>query len=249
MESENGFEEHPPEEPNEVQVGTGVVKYPDVLNEFVTLDALHTGKSIARYGDGELKMIHGGSYIREDPNPSAAAELYEVLTEPVAECIVGIPTMDEKGPKIESWLRHKDRFCGVLSPHVTYYSSFITRPDSAPWIENHHFAREMEDLWRGKVVTLVGEKSSKLLGVVRLAAKSVRHVECARHGAYRQIRDLEREVFKKAIPQVVILSCGITATCLANRLAPKVQTLDLGSVGGFLQRQLYPSNKIKGPKK
>ncbi len=118
-----------------------IYPYPEVRDEYATLKALRAGASIARIGDGELKLIHGAAAMREPANPKLARELLDILQRPVKGLLPGIPTLDPKGPKHINWLKHAVRFCQVLVPGVTYYSAFITRPDSAPWISTNTFAR------------------------------------------------------------------------------------------------------------
>ncbi len=219
--------------------------YPSVAGEFETVTELSRGKSIARFGDGEFKLIDGKEYLREPANEKLGAELLEVLQRPAANCLVGIPTMDAAGPKYQNWLRHKARFAKLIAegPSVesqssTYYSAFITRPDSAPWINCVEFARKMESLWQGKRAVVLCERDNSILKVVRLSAKKIKHVECPHREAYAEIDALERALVR-AKPEIALLSCGPTATCLANRLAARgIQAVDIGSAGGYLLKLL-----------
>ncbi len=221
--------------------------YPQVHDEQATIDACLTGRSLARLGDGELKIIYGAGYAREPANPSLGAELREVLLDPQAMCIVGIPTMDPKGAKYENWLRHRPRFSELLRhSRQRYYSAFVTRPDSSPWIRTRRFAHSVEGLWRGRRVVVVCEKHGKIYDTVRRSAGSIMHIPCPRKQAYSVIADLENAVLM-ASPDVAILSAGPTATCLANRLAfHGVQAIDLGSAGRWLGEQLKNEGEDDG---
>ncbi len=213
------------------------MNYPEVKDEFATMAALLTGKSIARFGDGELKMLDGAGYIREEPNKALTHELKQVMRRPLKNCLVAIPTMDRKGPKYASWARHKQRFAGFLRrtpKHHVFYSAFISRPDSAPWIRTREFALDFQKLWLGKRVVVVGEATCSAVRAARNGAASVEHVVCPRHGAYDYIDKMERAVVE-AKPDIVLLSCGVTATCLAYRLARReIQAIDFGSSGRFI---------------
>lgn len=214
--------------------------YPAVVGEFETIEACLLGRSLARFGDGELKIVYGAGYNREPPNVALSVELGHILAHPDRRCLVGIPTLDENGPKYLNWTRHAERFRKAVSSRVRYYSAFVTRPDSAPWINTRSYAELVTQLWAGKRVVVVCEKKNSLLPVVRLTAAKVRHVLCAHRQAFRTIDDLEREVFL-ASPQIAILSAGPTATCLAHRLARRnIQAIDFGSAGGFLRKLLQP---------
>lgn len=215
------------------------MSYPRVRNEFATLEMLLRGYSIARFGDGEFKMIDGKGYRREPTNKRLGAEMLRVLRAPHPRCIVGIPTMNPKGPKYANWARHQKRFERILEGStVDYYSAFISRPDSAPWIRTRDFATKVETPWRGKCVAVVCEKRSGALRAVKLAAQSTVHIECPSERAYSLIDLFERAVID-AKPDIAILSCGPTATCLANRLAARgIQAIDFGSGGSFIAKLL-----------
>jgi len=222
------------------------VNYPHVIGEFETVDILQTGKSIARFGDGELKLMDGRGYSHQNPSPELAEELLKTLQSPNPNCLVGIPTMDPSGPKYKTelghgWLRHAARFMRILNPAVQYYSAFITRPDSAPWINCQEYAEKISRLWSDKEIVIVSEKKNSIINTAQLSA-DVSHVRCHRRQAYESIDALERSVIKSE-RKIALLSCGPTATCLANRLSARgVQAIDIGSAGGFLYKLLKPKS-------
>ncbi len=215
------------------------IGYPKVVGEYHTVREILKGKSIARFGDGELKMMECKGYVRENADVTFAEEIRRVMWNPHKDCLVGIPTMDPDGPKFPNWSKHAKRFMKYIEradEGMVFYSAFISRPDSAPWIERQKFVDLLLKLWAGKRATIVCEQNSKLLTAVKRTAAAVTHIECPSHGAYEWITHYERRITNDP-PEVAILSCGPTATCLANRLAKRgVQALDMGSIGGFLLR-------------
>jgi len=214
--------------------------YPTVQNELTTIQKiLDDGVSLSRFGDGEIKLIDGGAQVREPKNGKLGAELAEVLVDNDPRLIVGIPTMDPMGPKIKNWEGRRPRFLPHLSPDVKYYSSFVSRPDSAPWISSQEYAQKVCDIWRNKRVTIVCEEHSKLLTVLRKTCKEkLDWVKCPSHEAYKQISEYQNYILRGR-SDVTILSHGPSATCLARRLAHHDrQCVDLGSVGGFLLKML-----------
>ncbi len=214
-----------------------VDKYPKVHDEWTTLRKLQEGFSIARFGDGELKMATGKEYVREPANRAMARELMEVLTKPHPQCLVGIWTLNPESPKYASLVRHKERFKNVLSPDVEYYSSLISRPDSAPWIRTREYALEFRKLWFGKRTVVLCEPESGALRAVNDCEMRY-HIECPSQRAYRQIGEFEKRIADMQ-PEIAILACGPTATCLANRLARRgIQTIDFGSAGSFIAKLL-----------
>lgn len=213
-------------------------KYPNVLDEFATVNELLKGSSIARLGDDEFKLITGKGYVREPANPQLAKELRRTVMEPHPSCIVGIPRLDKKGPKNDNWLVRVPRYMPFLNAGRTYYSAFISRPDSAPWINTLKFAHKLQQLWKDRRVAAVCEPTSSLRRMLDYGAQHVEHIPCPSENAYALIDLFERTVLE-AKPQIAFLACGVTATCLANRLARRgVQTIDFGSGGAFIARLL-----------
>lgn len=215
--------------------------YPRVIGEFATVRKLLKGHSIARFGDGELKILEGREYSREPQNGHLTAEMRTLLAFHAPSCLIGIPTMDPAGAKFANWQRHEVRFCKYFEKGdgERYYSAFITRPDSAADnLESAEYVNLLARLWLGKPrVVVISEPTSKLLTAVRLS-QPAKHIECPSHEAYAVIGDLEAAAIAEK-PSVVLMSCGPTATCLANRLAMKgIQAIDMGSVGGLLVRWL-----------
>lgn len=215
-----------------------MIAYPDVVDEMATVHELLNGASIARLGDGEFKLIVGQGYVREPANPRLGKELRQVVGSPPPGCIVGIPRLSNAGPKNNNWLARIDRFIPFLTDDMTYYSAFISRPDSAPWINRVKFARTMQQLWKDRRVVALCEPRSSLLRMLNFGAEVVTHIECPSENAYALI-DLFEKAIVQAKPQIAFLACGPTATCLASRLARRgVQTIDFGSGGAFVARLL-----------
>lgn len=213
------------------------MRYPKVLSEYKTIGKVLQGYSLARFGDGELKIMYGKGYSREPVNPELTLEMRTIFQSPHPKCLVGIPTMSSKGPKYDNWMRHRERFVGMVSPAVEYVSAFVSRPDSAPWINRLDYAEKVQQLWKGKRVVVVCEANGSMIGTVRLSADAY-HVVCPHSLAYGQIDRLEEQVVAR-VPDVAILAAGPTATCLANRLTYRgIHAVDLGSAGQFLGKLL-----------
>lgn len=211
-----------------------VINYPLVNGEIATIEAVATGMNLGRCGDGEAKIACGQGYSREPGSARIAEEMREFIRNPNPGCIVGIPQLNSDSPKLDTWLRNAGRFMRLVDPHRAYYSAFVSRPDSAPWINTPAFIESVHDLWRDKQAVVVCERKGSMHAAVRMSAAKARHIECPTHEAYAVIDELEREV-SSARPQIAILSAGPTATLLANRLVKHgIHAVDLGSAGKFL---------------
>lgn len=213
--------------------------YPQVIDEETTLRMVAEGQSIARYGDGELRLATDGTCISQREAPEKLRqELRDVLKKPIKNLQVGIPNVFSKTPKHASWLRYAaPKFCDLYRGRPLYCSSFITRPDSAPWIDRPDYWELLDSIWKGRDVTLVrGKRSSLLVEELLETATSVREIVAPEKNAYSEVDRLMNEVLAwTAIPHTPILLClGPTATIMAARLAARgLWALDLGHVGQY----------------
>jgi hypothetical protein len=218
--------------------------YPKVVDERQTLEAVLRGKSITRFGDGEFRLAMGGEKnISQINHPKLRRELCEILVTPQEFCLVAIPDMNPKSPKWWFWGKYERKYPRMLSNQLTYYSQFITRPDSAPDIDVPDFYDRMEDLWRDQEVVLVrGSERSLVEGrAPMLSARAVHTVLCARRDAYTDIDAIERQVLALNVNRV-LLCAGAMATVLTYRLARRgLHAIDLGHIG-YLWR-LYERKK------
>lgn len=219
------------------------LQYPKVLGEFETLELILQGWSIGRLGDGEANHLRGRKNVSQVAVPALTREIRDFVAAPPKGCLVGIPTI-ARGPKLENWERYSPVFAQYVGTKAKCGSAFITRPDSAPWIDVPEFYDKVELLWRDQDVTLVanGERSLKADFLRDTGAKHVSWVLCNYRDAYSQIDRIERECVD--LGRRVIMCAGPTATVLAARLARRgLHAVDLGHIGMFWRR--YANEKIK----
>lgn len=218
----------------------GVSDYPNVVGEFKTLELVLSGRSIARYGDGEFKMAANpySSIKSQEAHPKLSQRLREILHKS-GDCLVGIPNINEwrlmTHEKAGFWRKHA-QFSRLLADRQ-YVSSFITRPDSAPWINTDEYWAQLETLWRDQDVTLV-RGSGKSFTAERLmlaGAKSVKEVvpEKPQH-AWQWYDELLERIGR---PTRALLCLGPTATVMAVDLCAKgVHAVDCGHAGMFWKK-------------
>lgn len=222
------------------------IAYPIVRSEEETLRLIKDfACSIARFGDGEFNLVKGGNCVSQVANPKLAAELKNILKSAQDEdgCIVAIPNMTTLCPKTH-WQKNKHQYASFLNPKCdafTYGSSFITRPDSAPWIDTDEYWDDVESLWKDQSVILVSCGERSLTPANMLSAGYIHEVRCPRRDAYSVIDDLEGQIKRLLVSNKdvarVIMCAGATATCLAWRLQNHCQALDLGHIGMFMRRE------------
>jgi hypothetical protein len=204
------------------------------MSEDETLDAVLTGKSLARYGDGEFKMAMGAGIKSQVADALLSKRLRDILQDS-GECLVGIPNINAPTPKREFW--NKFRPCAnLLTEKRRYASAFVTRPDSAPWINTEAYWGKVQQLWLGREVTLVRGSSKSLTGEV-LAESGAGHVTeivARRQHAWIEYGSLLERI---GTPSIVLLCLGPTATVMAVDLCARgVHAVDLGHLGMFWKK-------------
>lgn len=206
--------------------------YPHVLEERATLALVAAGHSIARYGDGEFKLCADGNGIKSQiGDPALAGRLRAILRES-GDCLVGIPNIRSDTPKAEFWGKHMA--FGRFLVDRSYVSSFISRPDSAPWIDTDDYWQRLESLWVGQEVTLIRGSSKSLIAEDLVGAGRVTEIVCPRQHAWSEYEQLLERI---GTPKRALICLGPTATVMAVDLCARgVHAIDLGHVGLFLRK-------------
>lgn len=207
--------------------------YPDVTSEIETLRLVLSGRSIARYGDGEFKMAaHNASIKSQTADPRLSQRLRDILHKS-GECLVGIPNIRSNTPKAEFWGKHM-RFFSLLRDRP-YVSSFITRPDSAPWIDTPEYWAMVESLWKGRKVTLVRGSTKSLVADDLTGAGEVIEIVAPRQHAWAEYDSLVKRI---GTPERAILCLGPSATVMAVDLCARgVHAIDFGHIGLFVHKR------------
>lgn len=212
----------------------GVATYPRVLGEMETLDLVLSGRSLARYGDGEFKLCRGGDIKSQVGHPTLAKRLREILIDS-GECLVGIPNLHSATPKHEYWHKQAAGAVQFLAGRI-YGSAFVSRADSAPWINSDAYWSKVERLWRGRDVMLVRGSGKAFTPELMVGAKSVAEIMGPRQSAWSDYAALVKRI---GHPDRVLLSLGPTATVLAVELCARgVHAIDVGHMGACYRRWL-----------
>lgn len=215
-----------------------MAKYPEVLGESETLDRIIAGESIARYGDGEFKLCRGAAAKSQRSHPVLRQRLKEILKDS-GDCMVGIPNIRSDTPKAAFW--GTQAYNADLLFDRPYVSSFITRPDSAPWIDTEDYWTRLESLWVGQDITLVRGSGKSLIPDDFVGAKTVTEILAPRQHAFYDPETLVMtyDVLMERIgtPKRAILCLGASATVMAVDLCAKgVHAIDAGHIGMFLRK-------------
>ena len=205
--------------------------YPEVLSEFDTLKQIVAGRSLARYGDGEFKICRGAGIKSQEKHPTLTARMCDILHES-GECLVGIPNIRSDTTKAEFWGKYMASASYLVARQ--YVSSFVTRPDSAPWIDTPDYWALLETLWINQDVTLVRGSQKSLMADDLVGARTVTEIIAPRQHAWVEYESILERV---GTPKRCIICLGPTATIMAVDLCAKgVHAMDLGHVGLFLRK-------------
>lgn len=229
-----------------------------IMDEYQTIDFIRTNRtSIARYGDGELKLCLGKSAKSQHWNLSMQTRLREILLingGSANDCLVGIPRIhapEDKARMSERkwsfWKSYAVKKITALYNHDKHYgSAFITRPDAAPAIDCKDYYDKVKELWRDRdVLVMHGEGTGFLKQKCLIeTAKTSRVLTGPIRDAYSHHKDLVRSLLKHSSNDtIILLSLGPEATVLAFDMAMKGrQTLDLGHMGMFYAH-IHPKDK------
>ena len=221
-------------------------EYPKVLSTTETLKKIvEEKKSIARFGDGELKLVAGeGLGIKGHPgeyqvfDETLSQRLKEILKTPQKNCLVGIdrfkdPYNDEKyyqnGLSYWEifWLKYWDKLKDMYNKSYEYSCTATTRVS----VFKENDLSEIKKIWQGrKILFVVGENShfveeERLFDNIEESAFFVTKGKSA-FSEYENIINKIKEYDKDWL---IFLSLGPTATVLAYDLAQEgYQALDMG---------------------
>jgi hypothetical protein len=220
--------------------------WPAILSEDETVDRLLAGASVARFGDGEIKLALGRPAVSQKSDPDLQRRLREILID-AGSCLVGLPNIHAATPKRAFWQPFDRPTVRALFRPKVYASAFVSRPDSAPWIARPDYWDKIRSLWRGKHVILVRGSGKSLSPGLLPEAAEVWEIGAPRQHAWSEAGRIFREVITihdrvwSGRKPIVLLCLGATATVMAADLCSLgVQALDLGHLGMFLKREGQP---------
>ncbi len=228
--------------------------WPTVIGESQTLDLVLAGHSLARFGDGEFALAENRSIRTQRAAPDLAERLREIVRGD-RHCLVGVPNLAADLPpqKAKFWAKYQ-RCTALLTPDYAYVSSFMTRPDNAPWLDTPSYWARLERLWAKKDVVLVrgtdplGTGGISLLAADLRAATSVIEIVAPAVNAWTEYASVLAQI---GTPEIALLCLGPTATVLAVDLCRRgVHAVDLGHCGMFLHRHMQglPMARTKAEK-
>lgn len=210
-----------------------------------TIDVLlNTGKSMVRFGDGEIVMIKGGDLMLQKASPEIAEGLAGILAYPYDDLIVTIPGIfetlsDHRRESRQFWRDHLlfcrktyERYC---NPDRVYYSTFVSRcyyyaADRSGC--GAQFAK-IRKIWENRdIVVVEGERTHNGVGNDLLdTAHSIERIICPPSDAYKAVPAILDACMAYGKDRLFLLSVGVAAKFLAVALFERgYRVLDIGNL-------------------
>ena len=205
------------------------------------------GKSMARFGDGELGWILGMGLASEyqAASPELSRRLREVLSSDEPNLLIGVLKVlsDDSNMSLLAksyWRKYKAQnmhaIVSLLEPGRVYADSSITRP-YIDFKDRSGASAEFENLkriWTDRNVLLVEGDESRL-GVgndLFDGVSSMRRILCPSRNAFASYDAIMSATLENVHPgDLVLLALGPTATVLAYDLCREgVQAVDIGHI-------------------
>lgn len=207
-------------------------------------ELLYTGKSMVRFGDGEIVMIKGVDLMLQKASPEIGEGLARILAYPYDDLIVTIPgifdTLSDHRPESRQFWRDHLLFCRrtyekYCNPDRIYYTTFVSRC--------YYYAKDRSncDRWFAKIrkiwenrdiVVVEGTKTHNGVGNNLLdSARSIERIICPPSDAYGALPAILEACTCYGRDRLFLLSVGVAAKFLAVELFRLgYRVLDIGNL-------------------
>lgn len=205
-----------------------------------TLQQVEQGKSLARFGDGEITLIDGDNIDFQNADQNMSAELAMILKNQQSELIVCLPTILTACNSYEEnwwlkfwyvrWLELKPK----LNHNQKYGHSMVTRPD---FFALHHdlAIQAWKKIWDNKSVLFITGEGSRLNLAHTLFDNVLQKTQIysLASNAYQDLNRLMHEISiqEQYKDSLILIALGPSGTVLAYRLALNgYHALDVGHI-------------------
>ena len=220
---------------------------------FILKDSL----SVSRFGDGVLKIMHGGNIAFQIYDKLLAVRLKELIKSNLDKHLVCIPrylvdmnniTSDVKTFWKYSLMRNRALWNAFLNEEKFYGDALFTRfyMDLADKRISTLIIEKVKDIWCNKNIVIIEGRESRL-GVgndLFSGAMSIRRIICPTENAYSCFDKILSVAQKYDKNYLFLIALGPTATLLAYDLClAGYQALDIGHIDIEYEWYLRNANK------
>lgn len=207
-------------------------------------ELLNTGKSMVRFGDGEIVMIKGVDLMLQKASPEIGKGIAAMLAYPYDDLMVTIPGIfdtlsDHHKASRQFWQDHLffcrktyEKYC---NPNRVYYSTFVSRC--------YYFGKDrsrcdgwfakIRKIWENRDIVIVeGTRTHNGVGNDLFdSAASIERIICPPSDAYSALPAILEECLRYGKDRMFLLSVGVAAKFLALELFQKgYRVLDIGNL-------------------
>ena len=210
-----------------------------------SIDYLMNNKvSLARFGDGEFKIIHSKKIGFQENNKELANRLKEVLNSKEKNIMICLPgTFIQTDDMIDKSKIYWDNYLKQnrmtwykdLSSKKIYYNTQMTRIyiDYKDNSKAGYRFKKLKSIWKDRDIVIVEGEFSKL-GVgndLFKNANSISRIICPSKNAFNKYNEILESVKKVDKDKLILIALGPTATVLAYDLhLLGYQALDIGHI-------------------
>lgn len=223
------------------------LKAPKVIDDIETLHLIRDqGCSVARFGDGEIALVHGDHIKFQTFDSEIQSRLCEVLESDDKNILICIPniftlkslchlTYESKVFWLNELIIHKHIWYSLPKQNKVYYDACITRPYIRNQDKTHSalLFKLLKEVWNQRDVILIEGKYSRL-GVgndLFQGCNSLRRILCPPEHAYTKYNEILSASTQIPKDSLILISLGPTATILAYDLHQLgYQAFDLGHI-------------------
>lgn len=218
---------------------------PEVASVEETIDTIiDTGCSVARFGDGEIKLVAGKDISFQDNSDFIKRKMREVLSSDIDGLMIGIADVFDNSERYEDerqeyWKKHLSQYRSVWYRYLIkgkkYYNASITRQyiGLRNKNESHDIFEHLKKIWDGKDIVIIEGEFSRLGFGNDLFdnARSIERILGPSRQAFSKYDEILTEAKKTDRNKLILLALGPAATCLAYDLHKLgYQAVDIGHI-------------------
>lgn len=228
------------------------IKLPKVINVWDSVyNISSSNKSLARFGDGEFKLIMGENISFQEFDPELSQRLKNILQNKNENILVGI--LDVFGYCNSDYMRRlmcscRETLYKYINFDKTYVDSNLPRQlIFATHEQGQDYYAKIKSIWENKDTVIV-EGAGSRLGVgndLLDNVKSVKRIICPIKNAFSKYKEILAECLKQDKNSLFIMALGPTATVLAEDLTDNgYRALDIGHLDTAYEAFLRHSDKF-----
>lgn len=223
------------------------LEIPIIKNPSETIiNIIDFGCSLARFGDGEFRVMKNRGIHFQNTSPGLAKKLEQVLRSDKSDLLLALPdcfgSLDDYLPKVadfwRKWLVTKrQRVYTYLDMDRIYYSAFFTRAymlynkTEQHYINCHVYFESIKQIWAGRDVIICEGEGTRfgLFNDLLTGANSISRILCPARNAYDKYYNILSAFDNINNDKLVLIALGPTATVLVYELHSKgFQAIDIG---------------------